>query len=279
MHAQPALEPGTGVQVGGRHIPETAIAQEMQHHRADDPHLARHEAARALVVRELLRLESERLGLADSVVAIDGETHEEACARALLEREVPAKPADAAACRRYFQANGHRLREPDRARLRHILLAAAPGDREARIRARDLGETLIAGLRQEPGRFAEYAVQHSACPSRDAGGDLGWIEHGTTVPEFERQVFRLEPGLAGLTVESRWGHHVVVVDELERGEPLDFEQAAPRISAYLETQARQHAVHDYLQGLALRYGVNGLDETASTAPAKEPAPGPDAHNR
>ncbi len=230
-------------------------------------------------MRELLWFEFERLGLGESVVAVDGETQEEACARVLLEREVPSKPADAAACRRYFEGNGHKLRQPDRFRLRHILLAAAPGDFDARMRARELGETLIARLRKEPGRFAEWAQQHSACPSRDAGGDLGWIEHGSTVPEFERQVFRLVPGLAGLTVESRWGHHVVFVDELERGEPLDFEQAAPRIAAYLETQARQHAVHDYLQGLALQYGVNGLDDSVSATPAKEPAPGLNAHNR
>ena len=271
MHASGPKEQRVAWQAGGASITEAAIAREMQHHRANDPQRARDEAARALVVRELLRLESDRLGLTASVEPADGETHEEACVRVLLDREVPARPVDEAACRRYFDANVDRLREPDRARLRHILLAAAPDDLDGRLRARELGEQLIAELRETPERFAELAQRHSACPSREDGGNLGWVERGTTVPEFERQVLRLESGLARLTVESRWGHHVVVVDAVERGVPLDYARAAPRVAAWLETQARQHAIHDYLQSLAHRYGVQGVDASPA-APAQEPVP-------
>jgi peptidyl-prolyl cis-trans isomerase C len=66
-----------------------------------------------------------------------------------------------------------------------------------------------------------------------------------------------------MTVESRWGHHVVCVDAIERGELLSFDQALPKIAAYLETQARQNAIHQYLQILAERYGVRGLDAVAA----------------
>ncbi len=51
------------VRVADTPISEAEIAREMQHHRAADPHQSRTDAARALVVRELLRLEVERLGL------------------------------------------------------------------------------------------------------------------------------------------------------------------------------------------------------------------------
>jgi hypothetical protein len=52
--------PPEWVRVGDTTISEADIAREMQHHRADDPRRAREEAARALVVHELLRLEVER---------------------------------------------------------------------------------------------------------------------------------------------------------------------------------------------------------------------------
>jgi peptidyl-prolyl cis-trans isomerase C len=253
-----------GVRVGGTTISEAEIAREMQHHRASSPHRAREEAARALVVRELLRLEVERLELDEVAQPQEGETQEEACVRALLEREATTPDPDEAACRQYFERNRDRLRRPDRLRLRHILLAAAPADAGARAQARELGEELIGQLRRTPERFTELAQRHSACPSRDTGGELGWIERGDTTPEFERQVFLLKPGLAGLTVESRWGHHVVVVDAVERGEPLDFAEAAPRIAAYLEAQAKQHAIHQYLQILSQRYPVQGLEESTVT---------------
>lgn len=247
------------VRVGETTITEAEIAREMQHHRANDPQRARGEAARALVVRELLRHEIERLGLSDFAQPQAGEALEEACVRTLLEREISMAHPDDAACRRYFDHNRDRLRRPDRVLVRHILLAAAPADVEGRARARELGEELIGELRRTPGRVDELARRHSACPSRESGGALGWIERGATTPEFERQVFLLSPGLAGLTVESRWGHHVVLVDEIERGEPLDYADAAPRIAAYLEVQARQHAIQHYLRQLAERYPIRGFD--------------------
>ncbi|MCB1553314.1 MAG: peptidylprolyl isomerase [Xanthomonadales bacterium] len=240
-------------------ISEADIAREMQFHRADDPHRAREDAARALVVRELLRREIARQGLADSVSAETGESAEEAAIRVLLEQDAPVPDPDEAACRRYYEQNQERLHHPDRVQLRHILLAAPPADIAGRDRAREKGERLIAELRQQPHLFTDFALRYSECPSREQGGELGWIERGDTTPEFERQVFMLKPGLAGLTVESRWGHHVVQIDSVERGEALSFDEARPRIAAYLEAQVRQNAIHQYLQLLAERYGVRGLE--------------------
>ncbi|MCK9538237.1 peptidylprolyl isomerase [Dokdonella sp.] len=241
-------------------IDEGQIAKEMQHHRDIDPLRARRAAAEALVVRELLRLECARIGLDGAAQAIDGETAEEAAIRVLIEREMPIPEPDPDASRRWFEQNAGRLREPDRLRLRHILLAAAPDDVDERLRARARGEELIAGLRTHPERFTEFAMRHSACPSRDDGGSLGWIGRGATVPEFERQVFMLPCGLAGLTVETRYGHHVVQVDEIARGAALSFEEAEERIAAYLETQARQNAIQQYLGQLSERYGVRGMEQ-------------------
>lgn len=247
------------VQVGTTAISEAEIAREMQHHRAERPQQARADAVRALVVRELLNLEIGRLDLAAAARPEGAETHEEAAIRVLIAREVAAPQPGEDECRRYFEANQSRLREPDRASLHHILLAAAPADGPGRHKARELGEQLIGRLRAEPARFGEFAREHSACPSRDDDGDLGWIAAGDTVPEFERQVFRLKPGLAGLTVETRYGHHVVRVDQRRPGQPLGFADCRERIAAYLEAQTQQNALHQYLHILAERYGVRGLE--------------------
>jgi peptidyl-prolyl cis-trans isomerase C len=253
------------LRVADTQISEAEIAREMQNHRASSPQQSRVDAARALVVRELLRCEVERLGLAPDVQPVDGETLEEACIRELIEREVVTPEPREAACRHYYDSNRDRLRHPDRLRVRHILLAAAPDDSVAREQACKLGEELIAELRGHPDRFTEFAMRHSACPSRDDGGELGWVERGQTTPEFDRQLFMLRTGLAGLTVESRYGHHVVLVDEIERGESLGFDEAAGKIAAYLEAQVKQNALHQYLQILRERHPVIGLDELEAAA--------------
>jgi len=251
--------------VGDTAISEAEIAREMQFHRALKPEQSRAAAARALVVRELLRREVARLGLADEVQAHPGEAIEEACIRVLLEREVENRVPTEDDCRRYFEQNAERFHAPDRIRVRHVLLAAAPDDVHARLRARSKGEELIAELKVQPHLFADFAQRHSDCPSKTEGGELGWLERGQTTPEFDRQVFRLKPGLAAFPVESRWGYHVVCVDEIAAGEELAFDQVRERISDYLELQVRQRELQQYLRELQQRFEVRGLDAIEAAA--------------
>lgn len=251
--------------VGGVAISEADIAREMQFHRAMTPERSRADAARALVVRELLRQETARLGLQDAVQPSGGEAVEEACIRVLLEQEIENRVPTEDDCRRYYAQNPERFRAPDRIRVRHILLGAAADDVSGRFAAREQAEKLIAELKTQPHLFADFAMRHSDCPSKDEGGELGWLERGQTTPEFDRQVFRLRAGLAAFPVESRWGYHVVSVDAIESGEELAFDQVHQRISDYLELQVRQRELQQYLQGLQERYEVRGLDAIEAEA--------------
>ncbi|WP_374247966.1 peptidylprolyl isomerase [Thermomonas sp.] len=245
--------------VGETVISEADIAREMQFHRAMTPEKSRADAARALVVRELLRLEIQRLGLQETVQDGGSEAVEEASIRLLLEREVENRVPSEDDCRRYYAQNPTRFHAPDRIKVRHILLGAPADDINGRFQAREQAEKLIAELKVQPHLFADFVLRHSDCPSKDEGGELGWLERGQATPEFDRQVFRLRQGLAAFPVESRWGYHVVWVDALENGEELAFDQVHQRISDYLELQVRQRELQQYLQGLQERYEVRGLD--------------------
>ena len=251
--------------VGDTAISEADIAREMQFHRAMTPEHSRADAARALVVRELLRREVERLGLQGDVQDAGSEAMEEACTRLLLEREVENRVPTLEDCQRYYAQNPERFHAPDRIRVRHILLGAAVDDVSGRFNAREQAEKLIAELKLQPHLFTDFALRHSDCPSKDDGGELGWLERGQATPEFDRQVFRLREGLAAFPVESRWGYHVVCVDAVESGEELAFDQVRQRISDYLELQVRQRELQQYLQGLQERYEVRGLDAIEAEA--------------
>lgn len=241
-------------------ISEADIAREMQHHRAMKPEQSRADAARALVVRELLRREIERLGLSEEVERIGRETVEEASIRVLLEREIEDRVPNDDDCLRYYQQNRERFHSPDRIRVRHVLLGAAIDDITGRFNARSQGERLIAELQSNPVLFADFAMRHSDCPSKEQGGELGWLQRGQTTPEFDRQIFRLREGLAAFPVESRWGYHVVSIDEVAPGEALPFAEVRAQISDYLELQVRQRELQHYLLTLQERHEVRGLDE-------------------
>lgn len=253
--------------VGNTPISEAEIAQEMQHHRAVTPEQSRAGAARALVVRELLRQEVQRLGLAGQIQPGGLETEEEASIRVLLEREIEDRVPSEDDCRRYYAQNRERFRAPDRIRVRHILLGAPADDVTGRIQANSQGERLIGELKAAPVLFADFAMRYSDCPSKEQGGELGWLQRGQTTPEFDRQIFRLREGIAAFPVESRWGYHVVSVDELQPGEALEFDEVHAQISDYLELQVRQRELQHYLLGLQERYEVCGLAEIEGTSPA------------
>ena len=102
--------------------------------------------------------------------------------------------ADETACRRYYENNRRRFRSPDLYEAQHILIAADPEDAEARQAALLKAETLLADIVREPSRFEALAREHSDCPSKEAGGHLGQVTRGSTVPEFETYLCSLDEG-------------------------------------------------------------------------------------
>ncbi|MDX1514790.1 MAG: peptidylprolyl isomerase [Gammaproteobacteria bacterium] len=106
-------------------------------------------------------------------------------------------------------------------KARHILVRPneITTEAEARVRLEQLK------IRIENGEdFGELARAHSDDRgSALNGGDLGWVNPGGTVPNFENMMNSLEPGQVSEPFETRFGLHIVQV--LERREYDDTEQA------------------------------------------------------
>jgi peptidyl-prolyl cis-trans isomerase C len=103
--------------------------------------------------------------------------------------------------------------------------------------------------------FAELAAEHSVGPSGPNGGQLGWFAAGMMVPEFETAVFDLEPGEVSAPVQTQFGWHVILLNDLRQ-------QAVPTLD-----QVRE----DLVEGL-LRARVDArIDELVNAAEIDRPA--------
>jgi len=262
VHTQvPAGKPMT-VSVNGVTIPRDAIVREMQHHPAAKPIAAWQDAARALVVRELLLQRAQVLGLSSEPISdTDGrrETGEEALIRALVENEVIVPEPDDETCRRYHEQNRARFRAPDIYEASHILFAAASSDRVAYAQARADAKSVLATLQDAPDSFAAMARAYSRCPSAAQGGNLGQLTKGQTTPEFERALLELRPGKISIKpVETRYGFHIIRLERMHEGRDLPYEAVAERIAEYLRENVRRRATAQYVARLVSAAEIAGL---------------------
>jgi len=120
---------------------------------------------------------------------------------------------------------------------RHILLRTGPQLSEAAAAAQlaDYRQRVLAGQAD----FAQLAREHSQDGSAKQGGDLGWVNPGSFVPEFEEAMDALKPGDIGQPLVSRFGVHLIQL--LERRE----QRLTPREQRELARQAvRQKKTED-----------------------------------
>jgi len=57
--------------------------------------------------------------------------------------------------------------------------------------------------------FESLAREHSTCPSKSSGGDLGWFGPGKMVAAFESACKRLSPGSLSDVVSTSFGYHII----------------------------------------------------------------------
>lgn len=107
-------------------------------------------------------------------------------------------------------------------RARHILLRPGPqlSQEAALARLQELRQRIAAGS----ARFDEVARQVSQDGSASAGGDLGWANPGMFVPEFEQAMNRLAPGQISEPLVSRFGVHLIQVQERRQATLSEREQ-------------------------------------------------------
>lgn len=268
VHAQLPTGRPVNVSVNGVSIARDAIIREMQHHPAGKPIAAWQQAARALVIRELLMQEARRLDIAPEPRTEDGrrETDEEAIMRGLIDREVTVPKADDETCRRYYERHRSQFRSPDIYEAAHILFAALPADKEAYAKARAEAEGALAALREQPECFAVLARTHSSCSSAAQGGNLGQITAGQTTPEFEQALVALSPGqVCAAPVATRYGFHIIRLDRKHDGKLLPFELVAGRIAGYLNESVRRRADAQYIARLVSKAQIEGVELAGADA--------------
>lgn len=164
----------------------------------------------------------------------------------------------------YYQQHQKDFQVPDQVQVRHILIQVAPNadaaaDAAAKQKAEDVLKQLRAG-----GNFADLAKKYSDDPgSKDKGGDLGWIQHGVTVPAFENVAFALQPGQLSGVVKTQFGYHIIQVEQKQQAHLKPLDEVKGQILATLTQQAEAAREAAFAQQLANEAAKTGLAGAAA----------------
>ncbi|WLT08808.1 peptidylprolyl isomerase [Bartonella apihabitans] len=265
------------VSVNGVVIPEVDILQEAQNHPAQTPGEALLEAARSLVIRELLWQEAKDKNLVpdneDSIgkdsIGEDNtrQTKLDAAISALLESEIKTPEASEEDCKAFYDRDPSRFSTETIWQVRHILVSANPKDKKAFDQAREKAYAILEQVKKNPQNFATIAKDISSCPSAAEGGNLGQITRGSTVPEFENALKKAKKtGLLMQPIESRYGYHIVEINQIIPGEILPLELVKEKIAAWLEASSWSKAVQQYIAILAGKSHITGIDLKSGEGP-------------
>lgn len=220
-------------------------------------------SAEFTAAQELLR----QRAVAVALLAED-ETGEETVAAAverLLAEEVKVPAPTKSECRRYYEAHRQDFTSGSLVHARHILFQVTPAVHVPEIRGR--AEHALNEILAEPDRFATLAAELSNCPSGQQGGNLGQIGRGDTVPEFEKVLFRLDAsGVLPELVKTRYGFHIVAIDQTIPGAVLPFETVRDDIAYMLKGEVEETALRQYVAILAGQAQITGAQIEAAHSP-------------
>ncbi len=166
-----------------------------------------------------------------------------------------------AALRKYYEANLKSFEVGDRVRVSHVLFTDRAKAEEAAREARN-GEPFEELVKRAPA-------------AGGSGADLGFIEKGTFVKEFEAAAFSAAPGSIVGPVRTVYGYHVLSVGERKPAGLQPFEEVKAKIASDLREGAQRDAIEGLIADLKKQARIEmfikgGVERPSLGAPQQGP---------
>lgn len=132
-------------------------------------------------------------------------------------------------------------------KISHVLLDATAGGSARNSALQKI--LVVQDSLKKGGSFVELAKKFSDDPgSKNNGGELGWVERGVFVREYEEVAFSLSQNQVSEIVETQFGFHIIQLIE-KRGEKINTRHI---LAGFTTTQADEKAVLDTLSNYKKR---------------------------
>jgi parvulin-like peptidyl-prolyl isomerase len=188
-------------------------------------------------------------------VRVDMEAGSESALFDRYVRDVVAAPiVPEAEIKKYYDEHQDEFAVPEKVKVRHIVVTATSAGPAAKTKeqalerikaiAADLMSHNIemksveseAAARLRLIYFSDAARKYSEDASAASGGDLGWRAKGEFDPTFEEAAFGIQKGMMSGVIETKYGYHLVYVEDHRMPGPQPYSEVRPIVREYLLTQ-------------------------------------------
>ena len=142
----------------------------------------------------------------------------------------------------FFEAQKQSFSKPETASAKHILV-------DSEEKAKDILGKINAGEVS----FEDAAKEHSTCPSKDAGRDLGTFGRGQMVPEFEEAVFNMNKGEVSGPVKTQFGYHLIKLENKNESSIPEYDEVAEEVGKTLLFQKQGEVYQQKLNEVKEKY--------------------------
>jgi peptidyl-prolyl cis-trans isomerase C len=147
----------------------------------------------------------------------------------LLQSEAKAAVSEGAMHQLYDEA-ARQMAGQQEVHARHIL-----------VKTEEEAKAIIAELKTGAD-FAELAKKKSTDPGASEGGDLGYFPKEEMVPEFADAAFKLEKGQISEPVHTRFGWHIIKVEDKRERQVPPFDQVRDQLATHLVRKSQAELI-------------------------------------
>ncbi|MBQ2691849.1 MAG: peptidylprolyl isomerase [Clostridia bacterium] len=145
-------------------------------------------------------------------------------------------------CRQFYNTNTHSFKKGETVSAKHIL-----------VQNEDHCKNVLDSINSGEVTFEAAAIEHSTCPSKERGGDLGEFGKGQMVPEFEEAAFAAEVGSVVGPVKTQFGYHLIKVEKKNEASVVPFDEVQANIEQYLIQAKRAELFEEKSAALKAKY--------------------------
>ncbi|MBR1460049.1 peptidylprolyl isomerase [bacterium] len=186
-------------------------------------------------------------------------------------------------CKKFYNENSDKFKHDNQVRASHILLMANPYQIQQELTAnakqtltedalkskveakmkekKELADKLAKELKADNSKFAAYAKKYSEDEnSAKQGGDLGFFDKKTMVPEFAKAAFEAKPNTVTDVVQTQYGYHIIMVTDRKEAGIVPYEKTKSDIKEFLESSKEIEALDTLTQAAKKKAKIEYVNE-------------------